>query len=72
MAGPVRTRRLFRFDVSAVRDEYELAFEDFAGRRTKLVLTAEQLQDLAARLSELSETEDRGVSFLRSNRKAKG
>lgn len=72
MAGPVRTRRLFRFDVSAVHDEYELAFEDFAGRRTKLVLTADQLRDLTVRLSELTETEDRGVSFSKSSRKAKG
>ncbi|QFU17706.1 hypothetical protein [Microvirga thermotolerans] len=70
MAGPVRTRRLFKFDASAVRDEYELDFEDFAGRRTKLVLTADQLQDLTERLSELLDAREHSI-FSKSSRKLK-
>lgn len=71
MTGPVRTRRLFKFYASAVRNEYELDFEDFAGRRTKLVLTADQLQDLAARFSELLAGAEQGVVFSQRIRKAK-
>jgi hypothetical protein len=71
VAGPVRTRRLFKFYASAVRDEYELDFEDFAGRRTKLVLTTDQLQDLRDRFSELLAGAEQGVVFSQRIRKAR-
>ncbi|MCB8822571.1 hypothetical protein [Microvirga rosea] len=72
MPSPVRTRRLFKFNASAVSDEFELDFEDFAGRRTKLVLTADQLREITDKLVELTPKIEQGVSFSQRVRKAKG